>query len=84
MKSFEFVQNLLTTLVIPMLAIVVGIAATPGVWIFLEFHPLVAEQDYWIEILGTSILLGFGVMIWGVTLVLLSGVLGGLTGPRVG
>ncbi|MEO2221623.1 MAG: hypothetical protein CXT72_03245 [Methanobacteriota archaeon] len=84
MKSFDFVQNLLTTLVIPMLAIVVGIAATPGVWIFLEFHPLVAEQEYWIEILGTGILLGFGVIIWGVTLVLLSGVLGGLTGPRVG
>ena len=36
MKSFEVVQNVLTSLIIPFLGIIVGIAAIPGVWLFLE------------------------------------------------
>ncbi len=83
MKSFELVQNFLTLLIVPFLAAVVGIASAPAVWMFLEARALLVKQEYWVEILGTSLALGMACMIWGTTLVMLSGFLGGLFRPRL-
>lgn len=83
MKSFEIVQNVLTLLVVPFLAAVVGIASAPAVWLFLEARVILVEQEYWLEIIGTSLALGFACMLWGVTLVMLCGFLGGLFRPRL-
>ena len=55
MKSFEVVQNVLTSLIIPFLGIIVGIAAIPGVWLFLEARAYLLGQEYWIELVGTGI-----------------------------
>ena len=83
LKSFEIVQNILTFLIIPFLGIIVGIAAVPGVWIFLEGRAYLVEQEYWMELVGTGIALGLSCVIWGITLVLMSGLLGGLFRPRL-
>ncbi len=83
MKSFEIVQNVLTMLVVPFLAGVVGISAVPAVFLFFEARVFLVSQDYWIEIVGTSLALGFACMLWGVTLVMLCGFLGGLFRPRL-
>ena len=79
MKSFEVVQNVLTSLIIPFLGIIVGIAAIPGVKVSLE-----ARLTYSAKSIGlnycTGISLGLACSL-GVTLVLLSGLLGGLFRP---
>ena len=36
LKSFTIIQNLLTALVIPFLALIVGISAFPGVYVFYK------------------------------------------------
>ena len=74
---------MLTSLIIPFLGIIVGIAAIPGVWLFLEARAYLLGQEYWIELVGTGISLGLACVVWGVTLVLLSGLLGGLFRPRL-
>ena len=83
LKSFEIVQNLLTFLIIPFLGIIVGIASIPGVWIFLEARSYLVDQANWLEIIGTGISLGLACVVWGITLVLMSGLLGGLFRPRL-
>ena len=83
LKSFEIVQNFLSFLLIPFLGIIVGIASIPGVWIFLEARTYLIEQEYWIELLGTGIALGLSCIVWGITLVLMSGLLGGLFRPKL-
>ena len=69
MKSFELVQNVLTSLIIPFLGIIVGIAAIPGVYLFLEARIYLVEQEYWMELVGTGISLGLACIVWGLTLV---------------
>ena len=83
LKSFEVVQNVLTFLIIPFLGIIVGIASIPGVWMFLEARAYLVDQANWLELVGTGISLGLACVVWGITLVLMSGLLGGLFRPRL-
>jgi hypothetical protein len=94
MKSFTIVQNLLTALVIPFLAIIVGLSSIPGSYIFYEILHLVElnsatdqflqSDEYALEKYAiTGIAAGMGIMAWGITLVIISGLLGGLFRPRL-
>jgi len=91
MKSFTIVQNLLTAIVIPFLAIIVGLSSLPGIYVFYEIQDLMYEDwngvlnqpQNWEEFLITGIGAGMGVIVWGITLVILSGLLGGLFRPRL-
>ena len=94
MKSFTIVQNLLTALVIPFLAIIVGLSSIPGSYIFYEILHLVElnsatdqflqSDEYTLEKYAiTGIAAGMGIMAWGITLVIISGLLGGLFRPRL-
>lgn len=84
MKAFTIVQNLLTTLVIPFLSIIVGLSSIPGIYMFYRIQDLIFEgSNYGWELVITGIALGTGVMIWGITLVIFSGLLGGLFRPRL-
>ena len=83
LKSFEVVQNVLTFLIITFLGIIVGIASIPGVWMFLEARAYLVDQANWLELVGTGISLGLACVVWGITLVLMSGLLGGLFRPRL-
>ncbi|MAD72682.1 MAG: hypothetical protein CL973_02685, partial [Euryarchaeota archaeon] len=94
MKSFRIIQNLLTALVIPFLAFIVGISALPGVYIFYKILELTSTnpgsflasnidtipiQDFAI----TGIAIGMAMMAWGISLVMICGILGGLFRPRL-
>ena len=94
MKSFRIIQNLLTALVIPFLAFIVGISALPGVYIFYKILELTSTnpgsflasnidtipiQDFAI----TGIAIGMAMMTWGISLVMICGILGGLFRPRL-
>tara|TARA_B100000900_G_scaffold89896_2_gene73276 strand:- start:9896 stop:10684 length:789 start_codon:yes stop_codon:yes gene_type:complete len=95
LKAFRVVQNLLTALVIPFLAFIVGISALPGVYIFFgilhvsntnpgtllasELNTVSIIQDY--AIIGIAT--GMSIMVWGISLVIICGALGGLFRPRL-
>ena len=92
MKSFTLVQNFLTALVIPFLAIIVGLSSLPGIYILfkiMDFFGTSAASFQQIDevpledfvIAGTA--LGMGIIAWGVTLVISSGLLGGIFRPRL-
>tara|TARA_Y100001970_G_scaffold243388_1_gene308619 strand:+ start:28678 stop:29397 length:720 start_codon:yes stop_codon:yes gene_type:complete len=83
MRAFDLVQNFLTLLVIPFLATVVGVAAIPAVWFFLEVRAILVNESEFIELIGTGIILGMSSMMWGISLVLLCGFLGGAFRPRL-
>jgi Mg2+/citrate symporter len=90
MKAFAFFQNFLTALIIPFLSIIVGLSSLPGIYLFLKTQNylygvkdvLVLPQT-WQEFTITGIGMGMGMMLWGITLVILSGLLGGLFRPRL-
>ena len=81
--SFTLIQNLLTLLIIPFLACIVGIAAVPAIALFTELREVLSNGEYWIDHLATGISLGMSIVAWGVTLVILCGALGGLLRPRL-
>ena len=80
---FTLVQNFLTLLIIPVLAGIVGIAAVPAVALFGELRGALSNGEYWVDTTATAISLGMSVMLWGVTLVVMCGILGGLLRPRL-
>ena len=92
MRSFTLVQNLLTALVVPFLALIVGLSSLPGIYILFKimdffgtsastFNQIdsVPLEDFVVVGIG----LGMGITAWGVTLVISSGLLGGLFRPRL-
>ena len=90
MKSFRIVQNVLTALLIPFLAIIVGIAATPGVYVFYKILELTSTDlmlnlDSIVieEFVFMGIAIGVAMMTWGISLVIICGTIGGLFRPRL-
>ena len=79
--NFSLVQHLLTIPVAIFSAIVWGIAAVPSYLLFMEISEWSKAQDFWIEAFGICVGLGIGYLLWGLTLLLICGVLGGLLRP---
>ena len=80
---FTLVQNFLTLLIIPFLAGIVGIAAIPAVALFGELRGSLSNGEYWVDTAATAISLGMSIMFWGIMLVVMCGILGGLLRPRL-
>lgn len=85
MKSFSFVQNILTAIVIPIFGVIIGLTAVPAVALFSYGYEIATSNsgNYIFELIGIGISLGLFVMTWGITLVLVSGLMAGLTRPRL-
>ena len=94
MKSFRIVQNVLTASLIPFLAIIVGVAATPGVYVFYKILELTSTDpslfmmiDFDSIAIGKfafmGIATGMAMMTWGISLVIICGTIGGLFRPRI-
>ena len=92
MRSFTIIQNFLTALLIPFLALIIGLCSFPGIYVFFKIIGLLGISiNSFNEIDGvplesfaiTGVALGMGITAWGVTLVILSGILGGLFRPRL-
>ena len=92
MRGFTVVQNVLTALVIPFLAIIIGISSIPAIYLFFKILETGGvESSSFTEIDSVSLVeflfvgmgLGLAIMAWGVTLVIFSGALGGLFRPRL-
>ena len=92
MRSFTIIQNFLTAILIPFLALIIGLCSFPGIYIFFKIIDLLGISiNSFNEIdsvplesfVITGVALGMGITAWGVTLVILSGLLGGLFRPRL-
>ena len=92
MRSFTIIQNFLTAILIPFLALIIGLCSFPGIYIFFKIIDLLGISiNSFNEIdsvplesfVITGVALGMGLSGWGVTLVFLSGLLGGLFRPRL-
>ena len=92
MKAFTLVQNFLTALVIPFLAIIVGLSSIPGIYVFSGIITTFTETSSinWLmdvnslgEIAILGVALGMGITVWGMTLVIVSGAFGGIFRPRL-
>ena len=81
MRAFTIIQNFLTAIAIPFLALIIGICSFPGIYIFFKITDLfgtgidsfnhidsVPLEDFVI----TGAALGMGITAWGVTLVIFS------------
>ena len=94
MKSFRIVQNVLTASLIPFLAIIVGVAATPGVYVFYKILELTSTDPSLFmtndldsiaieKFVFMGIATGMAMMTWGISLVIICGTIGGLFRPRL-
>ena len=81
-------------MVVPFLAAIVGLASVSGIYIFWKIQSLWSGNDPslfmhdidkvpWEQFAITGIATGMGIMAWGITLVIISGLLGGLFRPRL-
>ena len=78
MNSFGPIQHILSVLVMILLGAIIGLAIVPA-YLFFEWFTFFTEGDEdMIEALGICVGLGLGHIIWGVSLVIICGSLGGL------
>ena len=84
----------MTALVVPFLAAIIGLSSVLGIYIFWKIQSLWSGNDPslfmhdidkvpWEQFAITGIATGMGIMAWGITLVIISGLLGGLFRPRL-
>ena len=75
---FSLIQHVLTVPAAIFAAIIWGVAAVPSYLLFLEIKEWLVGQSFWVEIFGICIGLGLGYLLWGLVLLLICGILGGL------
>ena len=78
---FSLIQHVLTVPAAIFAAIIWGVAAVPSYLLFLEIKEWLVGQSFWVEIFGICIGLGLGDLLWGLVLLLICGILGGLLRP---
>ena len=78
---FSLIQHVLTVPEAIFAAIIWGVAAGPSYLRFLEIKEWLVGQSFWVEIFGICIGLGLGYLLWGLVLLLICGILGGLLRP---
>ena len=78
---FSLIQHVLTVPAAIFAAIIWGVAAVPSYLLFLEIKEWLVGQSFWVEIFGICIGLGLGYLLWGLVLLLICGILGGLLRP---
>ena len=78
MNSFGSVQHVLSVLVMALVGVIIGLAIVPS-YLFFDWMTATTDgQDRVIEVVVTCISLGLGYIFWGVSLIVICGVLGGL------
>ena len=78
MKSFELVQNVLSVLVMALFGVIIGLAMVPSYLLFIELTSITNGKGILVEAVGICVGLGLGYIIWGVVLLVICGLMGGL------
>ena len=83
MRGFHLIQNVLSMVVMLFIAVIWGVSAAPGYILVIQIRERVVEEGILMESIGTGIGLGIGYLIWGICMVMICGLLGGLLRPRL-
>ena len=83
MNYFTMLQHVLTTCFMLVAAVVWGVAAIPSVYIFLCSYEFLESATPMLKVVGISLSLGVGYILWGVSIVLLTGICGFIIRPRL-
>lgn len=83
MRGFHLIQNVLSIVVMLFIAVIWGVSAAPGYILVIQIRERVVGEGVMIEAIGTGIGLGLGYLIWGICMVMICGLLGGLLRPRL-
>jgi len=78
MNSFGTVQHILSVVVMALFGIIIGLALIPSYFLFFGLTGITDDQGAIIKIVGICIALGLGYILWGVTLILICGMIGAL------
>ena len=78
MKNFELVQNVLSVLVMALFGVIIGLAMVPSYLLFIELTSMTEGKGGLVEAVGICVGLGLGYIIWGVVLLVICGLMGGL------
>ena len=78
MKNFELVQNVLSVLVMALFGVIIGLAMVPSYLLFIELTSMTEGKGGLVEAVGICVSLGLGYIIWGVVLLIVCGLMGGL------
>jgi|TARA_B100000214_G_scaffold133583_1_gene94977 acetyltransferase-like isoleucine patch superfamily enzyme len=77
-KYFQVVQNVLSVIVMVLFGVLFGLAMLPSYFLFLEIGEITSGKSELVEAVGICISLGLGYILWGVVLLLICGVIGGI------
>ena len=78
MRSFEIVQNILTVLVMILFGVVFGLAIIPSYFLFEKLRSLSDGHGEFTEAAGICVGIGLGYILWGVCLIAICGLFGGI------
>jgi acetyltransferase-like isoleucine patch superfamily enzyme len=83
LKGFAWIQPILSIIVMPMGFVLWGLAAVPGIYLFLEVGDATAGCAEWQQLLALGASLGIGAMLWCIANLLMLGILGMLMRPSL-
>jgi len=78
MKLFGVVQNVLSVLVIVLFGVIFGLAIIPSYYLFVEITAITDGKRQLVEAAGICVSIGLGYILWGVVLLLICGMMGGI------
>jgi len=78
MNTFAMTQHILSVIVMAIFGIIIGFALIPSYLLFMGLTELTNNYGDAVKVIGICVSLGIGYILWGITLVLICGVLGGL------
>jgi acetyltransferase-like isoleucine patch superfamily enzyme len=83
LRGFAWIQPALSIIVMPMGFVLWGLAAVPGIYLFLEVGNATAGCAEWQQLLALGASLGIGAMLWCIADLLMLGILGMLMRPSL-
>jgi|TARA_B100001540_G_scaffold83535_2_gene75204 acetyltransferase-like isoleucine patch superfamily enzyme len=83
MKGFKWVQTILSIIIMPIGFVIWGLAASPGILLFLEMSNMTMDWVNWQRAIVLGITLGIGALLWCIIDLIIVGILGMIIRPKL-
>ena len=83
MKGFKWVQTILSIIIMPIGFVIWGLAASPGVLLFLEMSNMTVDWVNWQRAIVLGITLGIGALLWCIIDLIIVGIFGMVIRPKL-
>ncbi|RAH14401.1 MAG: hypothetical protein CMB56_005795 [Methanobacteriota archaeon] len=84
MDLFGVLQHTITTILLGVASVIWGIAAIPSVFLLIWSYESLINAELIIRVIGISLSLGLAYILWGISTVLIIGIIGLIISPRKG